>query len=220
MAKINAINNAAGSLTLDPGASGDSFVQFDINTTGEFRIGVDDTDDSFRISQGSALGANDTFIMTDAGERTMPLQPAFAGFLGSTDADVTGNGAQYILGGTTALTEIFDQGGDFTTAGVFTAPVTGRYVLSAGFLIEDAATATDSDFIINTSNRVWRGLLVNPSSADVGGDFGYCFTVVADMDALDTVDTRITVSGVGADTVDVSGGATDPVSWFTGYLGV
>jgi len=84
MAKVNSIDNQSESLTIDPGASGDSFVQFDINATGEFRIGVDDTDDSFRVSQGSALGTNDTFIMTDAGEKTTPLQPAFLAYVGST----------------------------------------------------------------------------------------------------------------------------------------
>ncbi len=40
MAQNNALNKKSQELTVDPGASGDSFVQFDINATGEFRIGV------------------------------------------------------------------------------------------------------------------------------------------------------------------------------------
>ena len=78
MATKNSIDNAVQDLTIDPGATGDSFIQFDINATGEFRIGVDDASgDAFVIAQGSALGTNDTFVMTAAGERTMPLQSAF-----------------------------------------------------------------------------------------------------------------------------------------------
>lgn len=42
MATKNSIGNKSQDLTLDPGASGDSFVQFDINGTGKFRVGVDD----------------------------------------------------------------------------------------------------------------------------------------------------------------------------------
>ena len=73
-----------GAVIVDPGASGDSFIQFNINTTAEFRIGVDDDDgDSFKISQGSALGTNDTFVVTSSGEITIPLQPSFQAYLGT-----------------------------------------------------------------------------------------------------------------------------------------
>ncbi len=219
--KINAINNASGQLTIDPGASGDSFIQFDINAIGKFRIGVDDTDDSFRVSLGSALGTSDMWIMTAAGERTMPLQPAFAGFLGTTDADVTGNGAQYILGTTgNALTVIFDQGSDFTTAGVFTAPVLGRYHLSMGILVEEAGTATNSDPRIDTSNRNYRIWQLQPGTVNVGGSFEGGGTAFADMDAADTAVAKTSVSGVGANTCDIFGAATDPRSFFCGFLEV
>ena len=129
MATINALNNASGELTIDPGASGDSFIQFDINTTGEFRIGVDDTDDSFRISQGSALGTNDMFVVTAAGEITTPSQPAFNAYMGSTASNVTGDGTLYAIA---FDTELYDVGSDYNTGTyTFTAPVTGRYRMLA-----------------------------------------------------------------------------------------
>lgn len=220
MALVNAINFATGSLTIDPGASGDSFLQFDINTTGEWRIGVDDTDDSFRISQGSALGTTDTWIMTAAGERTMPLQPAFSAFLASTDADVTGNANPYTIGGVTALTEIFDQGSDFVTSGTFTAPVTGRYHFSYAIRYQQAATGTNADFNLATSNRHYRGWQEVPTSINVGGDFSMNATTFSDMDAADTAKVETNVSGVGADTVDAFGAATDPQTFFSGFLEV
>ena len=125
MATKNSINNKTQDLTIAPGTSGDSFVQFDINATGEFRIGVDDTDDSFRISQGSALGTNDTFIVTDAGEITEPLQPAFLATVTSQISNVTGDGTLYVL---VWDAEVFDQGSNFDGTSTFTAPIAGRYL--------------------------------------------------------------------------------------------
>ena len=57
MAKNNAINNRLTDFTIDPGATGDSYVQFAINGTDEWRLGVDDdADDAYKLAQGSALG--------------------------------------------------------------------------------------------------------------------------------------------------------------------
>jgi len=151
MATQNSIYKKTQDLTVDPGASGDSFVQFDINGTGEFRVGVDDTDDSFRISQGSALGTNDTFIMTAAGERTMPLQPAFLAVLSTTQNNVTGNNTKYSY---VCDTEVFDQNSDYNnTTGIFTAPVTGRYVISARIYLSDCTTVENVTIWIVASNR-------------------------------------------------------------------
>ena len=63
MAKINSINNKSSELTIDPGSSGDSFIQLDINSTSKFIIGVDDDDsDKFKISAGGALGTGDSLV--------------------------------------------------------------------------------------------------------------------------------------------------------------
>lgn len=223
--KINAINNQSGELTIDPGASGDSFIQFDINGTGEFRIGVDDTDDSFRISQGSALGTIDTFIMTASGENTWPLQPAFLAQQASGfDTDVTGNGTVFTLGSGLALTKRFDQGGDITTAGVFTAPITGIYFLGSSMLLAQAPatpmTATSMNYTIVTSNRTWSGYKINPSTTyNLGQQIGVSFSTLMDMDSGDTATTQIALSGSGADTSDVVGtGGVDCRTQFNGRL--
>jgi len=187
MATKNSINNKSQELTLDPGASGDSFVQFDINGTGEFRIGVDDTDDSFRISQGSALGTNDTFIMTDAGERTMPLQPAFHAYLSSNQNNVTGDGTSF---DPICDTEVFDQGGDYNNGtGVFTAPIDGRYLFSIGLALSGLGAAnTRGTFSLVTSDATFYA---------IDADFGNMrqsidelrmtqYSIIADMDSADT----------------------------------
>lgn len=209
MAKNNSVNNASGSLTVDPGASGDSFVQFDINGTGEFRIGVDDdASDAFKISQGSALGTSDTFVMTAAGERTMPLQPAFHSYLGTTDNNATGDGTQFVLGSGNTLTEVFDQGGDFTTAGIFTAPITGRYLFTMCVMTDNTTSshttwqpqcATSN----NTFNFAYQSGFANVAAGDFLSGNG---SVICEMEAADTADFRIVVSG-GTKVVEVNAGA-------------
>jgi len=206
MAKINSINNQSGSLTVDPGASGDSFVQFDINATGEFRIGVDDdAADAFKISQGSALGTNDTFVMTAAGENTKPLQPAFSARLASTLNNVTGDATVYTV---VYDTEVFDQNADFNGTTTFTAPVTGRYELMFSAKVEGLTSShTSGEWIIVTSNRSYS-MVINPyaARATFGGAAEYTNVVyvLADMDASDTATTTITVSG-GTKVVDLTG---------------
>jgi len=217
MAKINAINNKCEELTIDPGASGDSFLQFDINTTGEWRIGCDDTDDSFRISQGSALGTNDTFIMTDAGERTMPLQPAFLGYHTLADSNVTGDGSVYTLGSGNALSEIFDQGGDFVTSGTFTAPVDGRYYFSMSMQISGLASGHNGEMRLVTSNGTYK--LYKNNTVSMGSTVEYTSCAFVDMDASDTATATLDIAG-GAKTVDVAAGTlgAGAPTWFSGYL--
>ena len=195
MAKINAIGNATGELTIDPGASGDSFVQFDINGTGEFRIGVDDPDDSFRISNGSALGTTDVVIATTAGEVTKPLTPAVQVNTIEWNASATGDGTVHtVVWGT----EVFDQNSDFASS-TFTAPVTGKYHIAANVTCW-VLTASNTDFYIEitTSNRSYRSLSCNPGAiretSSTQCNPGY-IGVLCDMDASDTAVIKVMVSG-------------------------
>ncbi len=220
MATNNALNKKTQELTVDPGASGDSFLQFDINATGEFRVGVDDDDgDAFKLSQGSALGTSDTFIMSAAGERTMPLQPAFLSFLGTTDSNVTGDSTGYVFGSGNALTEVFDQGGDMTTGGTFTAPRTGRYYLYCTLLCGGVTSSHTRGRVFGlTSNRTYlsggNGCIVTATAAD---QLSIAISVLADMDSGDTCTMQLEVIG-GTKVVDVLGQETNPISYFCGAL--
>jgi len=220
MSKINSINNSGSNLEIDPGASGDSFIQFDINGTGEFRIGVDDDDlDKFKISQGSALGSNDTYVVTENGEITAPLQPAFLAYLASTDANVVGASAWYTIGTSTALTEVFDQNSDFNTNGTFTAPTTGRYLLSY-YTNVIGLTSSHTQIIckIVTSNRQhYNTYAYNPYALSTSNEYSsVCFATLADMDASDTATFQINVYS-GTKVADLEG-SSDLYTQISGCL--
>lgn len=173
-------------------SSGDVFTRYEIGGVTDFSIGIDNNDnDNFKISQFSSLGTNDTWIMTTAGERTMPLQPAFLAILGTTDTNALGNGVVYTYGSSgTALTEIFDQNNDFNpTTGVFTAPVTGRYILGMSMNLSGMSSAhTDAQLFISTTSRGYYSPLWNPyATRNLGGGSAEIATTMADLTAGDTV---------------------------------
>jgi len=78
---------------------------------------------------------------TNLGKWKASGQPAFSAYQAATVTNVTGAGTTYQLG-TTALTEVFDQDGNFNTNGTFTAPVTGKYQLNGMAMITGCTVAT------------------------------------------------------------------------------
>ena len=147
------------------------------------------------------------WIMTAAGERTMPTQPAFR---------VQNTGAQnnFATGGVTVTldSEIFDQSSDFAT-NTFTAPVTGRYYFSVYISLASIDTAGVSyQFRIVTSNRTYE-VFLDPSqfAADITGNFTLSINVLADMDTADTAYLVIYQDAGTAQTDAI-------VTVFSGYL--
>jgi len=215
MATQNVINKFSQDLTIDPGAAGDSYTQFSINGTGEFRIGVDDTDDSFRISQGNALGTNDTFVMSAAGERTMPLQPSFGAYLSSTASDATGDNTDVQIA---FDSEVWDQNSDYNAGlGRFTAPVDGCYLLSFTCRLLQVGAAHTAYFYkivaIGVANFGVPGTNGNTKVGTLQDNASW----LIQMDAADIALVTIRVA-YGTKIVDIYGGATDFITAFSGAL--
>lgn len=212
---------ARATITVGGSSAADPSLNFNVNGVTDFEMGIDNgASDSFKISASSSLGTTDTFIMTTAGERTMPLQPAFLAVLPSTDTNATGNGTTFQIGSNVALTEIFDQGGDFTTAGVFTAPVTGRYHFDFYCTVITLTASHNQERLeIDTSNRNFETCEVDPIAVrNKGAGTGFSGSLLCDMDAADTTTFAVTVNG-GAKTVDVRGTASSiERTYISGHL--
>lgn len=146
---------------------------------------------------------------SSAGEITQPLQPSFLVTNSAGATDVTGDGTVYTL---PWPTEVYDQGSDFSS-NTFTAPVSGRYSLTATFEFEDIlVTHTVREIVIVTSNREYRFIFWE-SLAQAGQSMHVC--AIADMDANDTATVTARVIG-STKTVDIL--ASSIHNFFSGSL--
>lgn len=145
---------------------------------------------------------NTYIVPTTNNEVTMPSQPAFLAYLATTDNNVTGAGGVYTLGSGNALTEVYDQNSDFNTNGTFTAPVTGKYLLTFQATIINLTQATSIQANIITSNRTYSSFRSCNATA---GTLVLNIAVVADMDATDTATYTIIVTGEAGNIGDAYG---------------
>jgi hypothetical protein len=154
---------------------------------GQIRYNHDDNSMNFKVN---ALA--DSLKIDSAGHVTMPLQSAFSAQCNAELSNVPNdNSVQTVKLGT----EIFDLNADYNTSTfTFTAPVTGKYLLTFSATLANVdSDATYIAIFIDTSNR-------NYQDSNTFGINGYgadeprvevSQTVVADMDASDTAKVSI-----------------------------
>ena len=207
MAENNAINKQTEDLIVNK-ASGDPFVNFQIASTDEFVIGVDDDDtDSLKINQGGAspsAGTN-TWKMTAAGERIMVLQPASKAHLGTQATNVTGDGTLYTV---IFNTEVYDQNADYNNAtGTFTAPISGRYMINASAYFSGlGAGNTTCNLRVVTTDFTYISYY-QAGLCRVGTTSVMHASIFANLDATDTASIIISAAG-GALVVDILASAS------------
>ena len=196
-----------GDVTIGDASAADKKILFDGNAQ-DFHIGLDDSADSLTIGLGSALGTTSHMIFDANGHITKPLQPAFQVQPSSDQTNVDDNDT--IAFGT----EEFDQNGDFAS-NTFTAPVTGRYLLTASVRVDDIDTAANWVRIeIVTSNQDYKSSIIDPGVLASDPEYwSFSQTVLADMDANDTAKVQYGQSG-GAVQADINQGDT----FFSGHL--
>jgi hypothetical protein len=139
--------------------------------------------------------------------------PAFLGYLAATANNKTGDGTVYTLG-TDALTEVYDRGSNFTTAGVFTAPVTGIYDLRAQVTVTGNTIATTFIISIVTTARSYIYTFIKAAGSQ---DESIAISALADMTATDTAHVTIAVNGEAGATSDILGAASSQ-TYFCGSL--
>lgn len=160
------------------------------------------------------IGSGDDSLTSVSGVLSLTKQPCFSAELSSSAGGATGDGTEY----TVAFdSERFDQGGDFTNSGgtggtppqgTFTAPVSGRYMLTTAMTVR-LFSADNSEYYMKfvTSNKTYsfRG---GSGSWVVAGDQIVSGTVIADMDATDTAHVMVDVRGSASKNIQIYSGAT------------
>lgn len=201
-------------------SAGDATYQANVFGTTTWTWGLDNSDsDAYVLAQGSALGTNNVMRASVAGEINYPLQPAFSASLGTTDANATGDGTVFTVGSGNAWTEVFDQGGDFNTNGVFTAPVAGRYRFSTAVRFSSVGAGhTIMSVILASTGLQYFG---NTGSAAAMRDSNNNVTVVStallNMAAGDTCSVLATVFN-STKTVGIAGSGSQGITHFSGNL--
>jgi hypothetical protein len=219
----SAVSSAEIQVMSRPEPDGEARFVAAIAATRGYALGVDDGDSGvFKITTAASSaptlsGSTEIWRMTTAGERTMPLQPAFLAYLASDDLNVTGNATLYTIGTNTALTERYDQNGDFNTNGTFTAPVTGRYNLTAQVTMVATSMGGSNIYYIQIVTSNFTYAFSQQKSAAIEAFKTNHMSVLADMDAGDTAVIKMAVTAIGADTADVDG-STNGITFFSGNL--
>lgn len=163
---------------------------------------------------GTSLVTSSTALIDASNRMTNTSQPAFSAYVTDTISNVTGDATDYTV---VFGTEIFDQAGNFDGTSTFTAPVTGKYLLTARILLGGILnTHNVSQLTIVTSNRTYESWKHPYNCADANPYLTFEMTCFADMDAADTAKVKILISG-GTKVVDVLGGGS-AYSIFSGYL--
>ena len=108
-------------------------------------------------------------------------------------------------------TEHFDIGGNFAS-NVFTAPVTGPYLLTCAVRLEGITAVADALRLdLKTTKRTYTHLEQRPNN--MGQIENPSFSIVVDMDANDTASVEVRVTGEATDVVDIKSS-----SYFSGTL--
>ena len=161
------------------------------------------------IDPNNARGNTGLIVKGDGTERmrldsigalTLPLQPAFLAHPASTITNInTGANNGLVFG-----TERFDNNADYNNStGVFTAPVTGKYMFNVSFVLNSIDSAvTYYEPRLDTSNKQYY-IIFDPDFGQDNAYFTITFSQLVDMDANDTADINIHQDGGNSQT-DIS----------------
>ena len=180
-----------------------------------FTWGIDNSDaDKLKMTNAVTPSAGNTlWQMTTAGERTLPLQPAFLATHSVAQDNVTGNGTEATVNFTT---EVFDQNADYDATNAFTAPVTGKHAFNMSVYLTGLIAGSEFRIGIITSNRNYKTNYFDPVSVGQGTTICSTMSVFADMDAADTAHAIVYVLGEGADICDLN--SANQNTYFSGAL--
>jgi hypothetical protein len=189
----------------------DAFIETNISGGQAWTFGLDNSDsDAFAISSNATLGTTNVMRVATTGEINYPLQSAFFAYLAGTASNVTGDGTTYTIA---FDSELYDQNSDFNTGtSTFTAPVTGKYLMTGFLYFTDFSVAMTQAYLnLVTTGGTYQLLTVNPFTMAGNGILNLTWCITVPMTATNTATVNITVVS-GTKIVDIVGGAT-ATSW-------
>lgn len=157
------------------------------------------TANQIAITNGDGTTGNPVFSL--AAPVRVPTNPAFQAYNANPVVNVTGDGTTFEV---TWDTESYDRGTNFADP-AFTAPVTGKYLLTVKFAVIGLTTYVQSTTQIVTSNRTIKELIAFVPTS--GTSCSTSIEIIVDMDAADTATYTLAVSGNGSDAGDILGAA-------------
>lgn len=148
------------------------------------------------------------------GKYVATKQPAFLAYVNTAILNVTGDSTTYTI---IFDTEVFDQDSNFNLGtSIFTAPITGNYQFTFTCHMVGGTVISSAIQILNTSNRGYRN--TGYASIGVTTSSSQSFSVLADMDAADTVSFQINTTDSGGKVDDVAGVSSQMQNYVTGSL--
>ena len=163
------------------------------------------------IHLNDASNSNNRIKIDSTGAVTMPAQPAFLAVASTPQAFSTQEINTIIC-----ETERFDQNSDYnTTTGIFTAPVTGRYMFTWMIAVNSLQMNSEHYALdLHTSNRSYEhSNIIDSKSMDADAEWwSFQGAVMTDMDANDTAQLKTHFNAIG------NGFTTRGGNTFSGYL--
>jgi hypothetical protein len=199
-------------------SGGDCYTRYVVGTARSWSIGIDNSNSqAFRINtfnNGSVGPSTGTLMMNmdTSGNRSLPLNSCCTAELNTGLTNATGDGT-FInpLIFDTDSGNFFDQNGNYDTAtGLFTAPMTGKYLVTARVTLNNLGAA-HTDGIIRISRTGVTSYMINQFNPGAGrnsaNEFTCAISGIIPLAATNTCSILIQVSG-STKTVGVKGNAT------------
>lgn len=188
-------------------SSGDAYLRCAIGTARSYAVGIDNSDSqTFKIntavssSVGPSTGST-IFSGTSDGYIRHPLTACASAYRAATAADVTGDGTAYLV---IFDAESFDQNNNFDTAtGLFTAPVTGKYLITANVGLAGLTSShTAGNIYITAGGSIIRNFYNPAAMRDASDQMTMSISAICTMLATNTASITVVVSG-GTKVVDI-----------------
>lgn len=205
-------SNAGANIATGGTSSGDPYTRYTIGTSRCMVVGIDNSDSqSFKIntevnSTCTPSTGNNIYKLTTGGNRTLPLSSCVNADLSTTTTNATGDGTGVDVIFNSDTGNFFDQNGNYdTTTGVFTAPVTGKYLVCSALTYTNlGASHTSGTIRVNFNGSVYAINTFNPYACSTGGEYTAQIAVIVPLTVGGTINTVGQVSG-GTKTVGIKG---------------